>query len=416
MKKKFSGWRVVMAGGALQLFQSMLINQAFGAYVAALVQDRGWSKTALSLAAGLKSTESAVLGPLLGWMVDRFGAHRIVRAGVLIFGIGFILLSRTNTLATFYAAFIVLALGASMCSNMVISVAVIHWFERRRARALSAAQFGAAVGGLFVFAVGWSIQHYGWRVTAFGSGVMLIVLGWPLANMVRSRPSDVGEYVDGIAPEAAREDAAPRASDSKPAASTRRGFTAREALRTSSFWFLSLGHACALFVVSVINVHAITHIKEGLGYSIALASLYITFATAGQLAGVMAGWTIGDKFEKRKVVAICMAMHVTGLLMLTFAASTTLLVLSALVHGLAWGLRGPFLSAIRADYFGREAIGMIMGLSSLIMVIGQVGGPLIAGAFADVQGNYRTGFSVVAAVAAMGSLFFWFAEKPRAIR
>ena len=49
--KKFFGWRVVVAGGTLQFFQSMLINQAFGAYLAALVADRGWSKTAVSGAA-----------------------------------------------------------------------------------------------------------------------------------------------------------------------------------------------------------------------------------------------------------------------------------------------------------------------------------------------------------------------------
>ncbi|MBX9727638.1 MAG: MFS transporter, partial [Sphingopyxis sp.] len=97
--KYFYGWRVVFAGGTLQFFQSMLLNQAFGAYLAALVQDTGWSKTALSGAAALKSTESALLGPVLGWMVDRFGSQRIVRAGVILFGIGFMLLSLTETLA-----------------------------------------------------------------------------------------------------------------------------------------------------------------------------------------------------------------------------------------------------------------------------------------------------------------------------
>src|SRR5688572_33331664 len=115
--RTFYGWRIVAAGGALQFLQSMLLNQAFGAYVAVLVEERGWSKTALAGAAALKSTETAVLGPVLGWMVDRMGAKRIIRAGVVTFGIGFMLLSQTDTLATFYAAFVVLALGSSMCSN-----------------------------------------------------------------------------------------------------------------------------------------------------------------------------------------------------------------------------------------------------------------------------------------------------------
>ena len=414
--KKFYGWRVVVAGGTLQFFQSMLLNQAFGVYLAALVQDRGWSKTALSGAAALKSTEAAILGPALGWMVDRFGSQRIVRAGVLLFGVGFMLLSQTDTLATFYAAFVVLALGASMCSNMVVSVAIIQWFEKHRARALSSSQFGAAIGGLFVFAVAWAIQSYGWRVTAFGSGVMLIVCGWPLANMVHSRPEDVGQRIDGRPPdsETARADSAPvdAATRAPRVAVGQREYTAREALRTRAFWLLSLGHACSLFVVSAINVHAITHIMEGLGYSLALASLYITIATAGQFVGVVCGWAIPERIEKRKVTALTMLFHATGMLLLTYATGPVILVLSALVHGMGWGLRGPFISAMRADYFGRNSIGMILGLSSMIMVFGQIGGPLIAGAFADWLGNYRVGFTIIAALAAVGSLFFWMAKRP----
>ena len=411
--KKFFGWRVVVAGGTLQFFQSMLLNQAFGAYLAALVQDRGWSKTALSGAAALKSTEAAILGPALGWLIDRYGSQRVVRAGVILFGIGFMLLSGTDTLATFYAAFVVLALGASMCSNMVVSVAIIQWFEKRRARALSSSQFGAAVGGLFVFAVAWAIQTYGWRVTAFGSGVMLIVCGWPLANMVKSRPEDVGQRIDGLPPDTETASAGSTPAAPAPPAGRAQGeYTAREALRTRAFWLLSLGHACSLFVVSAINVHAITHIMEGLGYSLAVASLYITIATAGQFVGVVCGWVIPERIEKRKVTAFTMLLHAAGLLLLTYATGPVILVLSALVHGMGWGLRGPFISAMRADYFGRNSIGMILGLSSMIMVIGQIGGPLIAGVFADWLGNYRVGFTIIAALAAVGSLFFWMAKRP----
>jgi sugar phosphate permease len=414
--KHFYGWRVVFAGGTLQLFQSMLLNQAFGAYVAALVQDTNWSKTALSGAAALKSTESALLGPVLGWMVDRLGARLVVRAGVILFGIGFMLLSQTHTLVTFYAAFLVLALGASMCSNMVVSVAVIQWFRRRRARALSSSQFGAAVGGLFVVVVAWFIQTYGWRAAAFGSGVILIVCGWPLASMIYSRPEDVGQRIDGLPPDTEAAGAGPAsvysAAPAPRAERTERDYTARQALRTRSFWLLSMGHACSLFVVSAINVHAIVHIKEGLGYSLALASLYITLATAGQFVGVVCGWVIPERVEKRKVTALTMLFHAAGMLGLTYAAGPVILVLSALVHGVGWGLRGPFISAMRADYFGRNSIGMILGLSSMIMVIGQVGGPLIAGAFADWLGDYRAGFTLIAGLAAVGSLFFWMAKRP----
>jgi sugar phosphate permease len=403
--KIFYGWRIVAAGGALQFLQSLLLNQAFGAYVAVLIEERGWSKTALSGAAALKSTEAALLGPVLGWMIDRFGSQGIIRAGILAFGIGLMLLSRIETLVGFYAAFVVVALGSSMFSNFVVSVAIIQWFERKRARALSALQFGGALGGIFVVLVAWSIQAFGWRATAFGSGLIAIAIGWPLARLIRSRPEDHGETVDGLPP--ATTDTV------HPEAPPRRAFSAGEALRTSAFWLISLGHGFSLFVVSAVTVHAITHMKEGLGYSLAAASLVFALVTVGQFFGVMLGWAIGEKFVKRKVAATCMLMHAAGLLMLTYATGPFMLATAALVHGTAWGLRGPFMQAIRADYFGRRAIGLIMGLSSLITVFGQIGGPLIAGAMADWTGDYRAGFTLLAVLAGLGSLFFLLARRPR---
>ena len=403
--KIFYGWRIVSAGGALQFLQSMLLNQAFGAYVAVLVEERGWSKTALSGAAALKSTETALLGPVLGWMVDRFGAQGIIRAGVVTFGVGFMLLSQIDTLVGFYAAFVIVALGSCMFSNFLVSVAIIQWFEKRRARALSMLQFGGALGGIFVVVIAWSIQTFGWRATAFGSGVAAILIGWPLARVIRSRPEDHGETIDGLPPE-------PQVIG-QPEAPTQRMFTAREALRTSAFWLISIGHSLSLLVVSAVNVHAITHVKEGLGYTLAQASLVFALVTVGQFIGVMLGWVIGERFDKRLVSAGCMLGHAGGLLMLTYATGPVILTASALVHGTAWGLRGPFMQAIRADYFGRRSIGMIIGLSSLITVFGQVFGPLVAGILADWTGNYQAGFTVLAVLAGLGSLAFLMAKPPK---
>jgi sugar phosphate permease len=403
--KTFYGWRIVAAGSALQFLQSLLLNQAFGAYVAVLVEERGWSKTALSGAAALKSTETAVLGPVLGWMVDRFGSQGMVRAGILTFGMGFMLLSQTDTLAGFYAAFVVVALGASMFSNFLVSVTIIQWFEKRRARALSALQFGGALGGIFVVAVAWSLQTFGWRATAFGSGVLAILIGWPLARVIRSRPEEHGETVDGVTP---------ALKDTGHAEATpRRIFSGREALRTSAFWLIALGHGFSLLVVTAVNVHVITHMKEGLGYSLAQASLVFALVTVGQFLGVMLGWVIGEKFDKRLICAACMLLHAAGLLMLTYATDFVILAIAALVHGTGWGLRGPFMQAIRADYFGRSSIGMIMGLSATITVFGQIGGPLVAGGFADWTGNYRAGFTLLAVLAGVGSLFFLLAKPPK---
>jgi sugar phosphate permease len=405
-KRFFYGWYMVGAGASLQFLLAGLMTQSFGAYVAVLQAERGWSKTALSGAAALQQMEAAILGPLLGWLIDRFGPQGIIRFGIVVFGCGLMLLSRTDSLLAFYGAFLVIAVGASCCGLFPINVALIHWFERWRARALSSMSIGLALGGISVPAVAWSLSTYGWRVTAFSSGVIAIAVGLPIAMVMKRRPEDHGTTVDGLPP------AAPGAG-AAAAADPRRDFTAGEALHTSAFWLLSLGHGFALFVVHAVSVHSITHMKEDLGYTLEQASFVYTLLTLSQIGGVCIGWLIGDRYEKRLIAACCMLMHMSGLLLLTYAVNAPMVLAFAVLHGAAWGLRGPFMQALRADYFGRSAIGMILGLSLMIVVVGQVGGPMIAGAAADLTGNYRAGFTILALLAGLGSLFFVLARKPQ---
>jgi len=408
MKRLFYGWYMVGASSAMQFVQGTLLLQSFGAYFAVLRDDQGWSKTELSAAAAMHQVEAAILGPLIGWFIDRFGAQWVIRAGVVIFGTGFILLSFIDSLLAFYGAFIVTALGASLCGFFPLNVALIMWFERQRARALSSMQIGMALGGLALPAVAWALATWGWRATAFASGIIIIAVCLPLSFVMRRRPEDIGEVMDGTGYRA--RDSAPEPSAESD--ETTRDFTAREALRTPAFWLLSLGHGFALFVVMGINTHAITHMKEGLGYTIEAASFAIMLQTVAQLGGVGLGAWMGDRFNKRILSALCMLGHMVGLLFLTYATGPAMIVAYAILHGTAWGLRGPMMQAIRADYFGRSAIGMILGLSLMIIVVGQVGGPMIAGILADITGNYRLGFTVLALLAGLGSVFFLVAKRP----
>jgi sugar phosphate permease len=400
---------MVGAAVGLQFLQAGLVTQAFGAYLAVLAEEQGWSKTALSGAAALQQMEVALLGPVLGWAIDRFGPKVFVRAGVFVFGIGLCLLSQVQSLPAFYGAFIVIALGASLSGYFPLNVALIHWFERKRARALSAMSFGLALGGLMVPLVAQSLTTFGWRATALASGVLAIVIGLPLALVIRNSPHEHGEVVDGIA----QESPSGTSPDQTANQDSTRDFTAREALRTQAFWLISLGHGFALFAVHAVSVHAITHLKEGLGYSVATASLVISLVTLFQVVGVLLGWAIGDRYRKRLIAAACMLAHSLGLLLLTYAVSLPMVIGFAVLHGTAWGLRGPFMQAMRADYFGRSAIGMILGLSFMIIVVGQVGGPIIPGIFADITGDYRVGFTIIAVLAGLGSGFFLLARKPK---
>ena len=66
----------------------------------------------LSLAFALTRLESGLLGPIQGWLVDRFGPRKILTIGLIIFAIGFFLFSQVNTIPVYFLAFILIALGA----------------------------------------------------------------------------------------------------------------------------------------------------------------------------------------------------------------------------------------------------------------------------------------------------------------
>ena len=335
----------------------------------------------------------------------------MIRIGMLIFGIGFLAFSQIDSLGGFYFCAVLMAVGASLGGYFPLTVALIQWFERHRARALSMISLGLALGGIMVPLVAWCMQHFGWRATAFASGVIVLAVGMPLASVIRRRPQDQGETMDGLPALAP-----PSASEVLALPAFQAEFSAREALRTGAFWLLALGHAFALLIVSAVNVHAITHMKEGLGYTVAQAALVIMLMTAGQVAGVLLAATIGDRFQKRYVAAVCLLAHAIGLVLLAHATYTYQVVAFALLHGVAWGLRGPLMQAIRADYFGRHAIGMILGLSAVIIALGQIGGPMVAGILADATGDYRAGFTLLALLAACGSGFFLLAKRPQGAR
>lgn len=406
--KMFYGWRIVGAACGIQFLLGALLLQSFGLYIAVLSEEMGWSKTTLGGAAALQSAESAIIGPLLGWLMDRLGPQSIIRWGIVIFSAGLLLLSQVESVGSFYVSAVLMAVGASLAGYFPLSVAIVHWFEKHRARALSFMSLGLAMGGLVVPVVAWSMQQWGWRATAAATSLIAFAVGWPLARVIRRRPEDHGEYVDGIRPEAA----AALVAGAEPQAPALAGFTVREAMATRAFWLLAAGHGLALLVVTAVNVHAITHMKEGLGYTVATAGWVIMLMTFSQLIGVLLGAGLGDRFEKRKVAALCMLSHALGLLFLTYSTHLAELIAFSIFHGVAWGLRGPFMQALRADYFGRQAIGAIMGISAALIAVGQIAGPMVAGVLADLTGDYRLGFTALAVTAALGSVSFLLAVKP----
>ena len=389
--------------------QSALLGQAYGAYVVLLREEFGWSRTLLSAASSLREAESGITSPVQGWLLDRFGPRNIARVGIATFGIGFMLFSQVQSPLTFYVAFLVMSIGASLGGYLTMTVATVSWFERKRSTALSMLSTGFAIGGMVVPATVLLMEQAGWRVTAFLSGVVIICVGLPLAQVLRASPEEMGLAPDG---DPLDRFAQPGAKGMHVQRLPADDFTLREALREPSFWWLSLGHASALFVVSAMGVHLVAHLTQSQGYSLSQASTVVFAMTMLFLIGTVSGGLVGDRVNKRNLVIACMGMHATGLVVLSHAANVWMVLAFVLLHGLAWGWRGPQMAALRADYFGRSSFGKILGVSNLVILLGTISGPIIAGVLYDRTGNYRIGFDILAVMAASGSVFFLLARKP----
>ena len=401
----FYGWWIVAAGFVNQMMAAALLQRSYAAYVALLRQEFGWSNAELSAAYSMQQVENGMLGPVQGWLVDRFGPRASMRTGIVLFGVGFLLFSRIETLPGFYAAFLMMAVGSSLAGVFPFTVSIVNWFSRRRGRALSTFQMGGALGGLMISGVAFSLATRGWRQTAFASGLIVLVVGLPLTQIVRRRPEDYGLEVDGGADPNA--DASATSKDDGED-----GFSLRQALHAPAFWLISLGHASALLIVSAVNVHIVLFLTEDLGYSLGFSSAVLTVLTLAQVAGIAFGSVVGDRWDRRHISIGCMGFHTAALLTLAYASEPPAIFSFAVMHGGAWGLRGPMMHAIRADYFGRRAFGSILGVSSLLVMGGTISGPLVAGILSDRTGDFRLGFAILAIVSGAGSIFFILARRP----
>ena len=405
---RFFGWRIVGAGAAIQAMQSGLFMQAFGAYSVLLQRDFGWSATTLSIAFAMTRAESGLLGPLQGWMIDRFGPRLIMQFGVVMMAVGFMLFSTMQNLPQFFFFYLLLALGASLGGFLSITTALVNWFQRHRSRALAVSQTGFAIGGALTPVLVFFMENHGWRTTAFASGWIVLGIGLPLSLLIRHRPSDYGEFPDGIDPVSQVDD-----GYRAPEGLTQVDFTARQALGTRAFWMISLGHGAALLVVGALMLHLSLYLTSNeVGMSLQEASFIVGALPIMQLIGQLAGGFFGDMVNKRAIVTLCMLGHGIGLLLLTYHVNTLMIWAFVPFHGLAWGARGPLMQSLRADYFGPTNFGTIMGFSSLIVMIGMIIGPLLAGILADYFGNYKIGFTILAILAGLGSVFFIFATPP----
>lgn len=392
-KTIFYGWWIVLANAIISLYLAGTYFYGFSAFINPLKQTFGWSTTQVSLAFSLRSAETGPIAPLAGYLVDRFGARPAAIVGAGVMGLGFLLLSFMNSLATFYLTYLVVALGASVCAGVMPMTNISNWFISKRGRAMGLYTAGAGASGLLVPVVTWLLGSYHWRTVLIMMAVGMWVIGLPLGLVLRHRPEMYGLQPDGE--EWSVEEQAYVALEEVE------GLTTRQALRERSFWLLSVIFLLSFAPLNAVAIFLIPYLadpieEQGLALVGAMAGAAVTIMTLTSLIGRFGfGW-LADFREPRYILMVLFAFQAAGLVVLAYVQSVWHLIPFFMLFAPAYGGVIAVRPVVLAEYFGRRSIGMIQGVSMAMMTAGGVLTPILVGSLKDTTGGYQSAFFALA--------------------
>ena len=378
MKKIFYGWWVVFACFLIAFYVTGTVMFGFTAFFEPIAREFGWSYTQISLAASLRGLELGIFAPVIGFLVDRFGARRLLFLGTLSIGFGFILLSLTRTLGMFYGAFILIGAGTSACTGTVLAPAVANWFRKDVGKALGIMSCGIGAGGILLPLITSLIDLYQWRTTFVILGLGMFLIGIPLSFLIRHRPEEYGYLPDGATMEEQKADT--ECQDQE--------IGIRTALRTRVFWHLSVAESIRIMTTTALITHVIPYLSS-LGISRSRATLVATSIPLLSITGrLVFGW-LGDRFNKYQVMAILYCLGGSSILAFAHVNTTWLIYPFLILFPLSWGAP-PLRGAILRENFGRLALGSILGILGGVATIARILGPALAGWTFDTFGRYHS--------------------------
>jgi MFS family permease len=423
----FYGWWIVLASMGATAIASVFYWQGFSLFFLELQGEFSTNRAALSGAIALSQLEGGMLGPVGGYLVDRYGPRRMMTIGVIMMGIGYVLMSMVNSLVMFYIVFLaVISVGMSIGIRVPSLVAPANWFIKKRGTALGIAMTGSGFAGLFLPVIGWLIASYGWRTTMVIAGITVWSLGLPIARVMRRRPEDYGLLPDGEKPvlkpqiveDAPAESIGPTASSTAGSATSADGeanFSLRDALKMPVFWFLAIAFGLRQFAVGAISLHQVPYLVDT-GRSLETASIILAAVTLTSIIGRLGFGSMADRFPPRYVMATSMVMVGLGAFFLSHVTEGMgMLILYIMVYSIGWGGGATTMNATRGAYFGRRAFGTISGSMDFVQMFGLVLGPIFAGFVFDRTASYTIAFNSFAISAFAAGALMFFLRPPKRI-
>jgi len=371
------GW-VVVWGAFFSLAVIFGISYSFAAFFESFAREFAARRADVSLAFGVCGLIYFALGAAAGMLADRFGPRLVVAAGMLCIAGGLLATSLANSMIVVYLAYgLAIGVGIGLVYAPAIS-SVQPWFTKRRGLAAGIASSGIGAGTLIVpLLAAQAIGALDWRdaLRVLAGGVVLIGLG--AAFVLRRAP------VSGAS------------------AGARPGATLGEALRDRRFWWFyafTLLSAPAMFIPFA----HVSAAARDLGIGDTRAVGLVGLIGIGSLVGRFAIGALADRLGRTLTLTLMQASLGLSYGLWLAASGYLSLAVFAVWFGLSYGGIVSLMPAICMDTFGARAVSSIVGTLYTGAALGNLLGPVVAGAVFDRMASYAPvlwGCVVLAALA-----------------
>jgi sugar phosphate permease len=418
MKKKvFYGWWIVLATNIICMIGYGTWLYSFGVFFKPMADEFGWTRAMTAGAYSLRSIEGGIASPIVGWAVDKYGSRGVIVVGAIVAGLSFVMMPLVDSLLGFYLIYgVALSTGMSAMLYLPAWTVVAKWFKRRLSLAMALLAVGAGLGGLICAPTSaFLIAHFGWRSAFVILGVVVWIVAIPLAFVVRNSPEEMGLRLDGDALLDETPQEIDRTSHSEPADPEFLApveYTLGQALRSFSFWMLALAFFFFGMAHSTVTVHTVPALTDA-GIPVQKAAFSIGLLTLVSIIGRLSFGYLGDYVTKRYLFMVAYALTGAGLLVLMNARTMGMVYVFIFLFGVGFGGTVPLMPAIRAEYFGRAALGKIQGFMNPVMMFAGAVGPIFSGYVFDSTGSYRISFMVTGVLTFCASVAVFFARPSR---
>ena len=386
---------------------------AFSLFVKPLQADLGWGRGEIMAAFTILYLVIGITGLAIGRVIARYEVRKVIAIGALIVGLGFALLSLTNSLWHFYLGYTVIGVGMATMGHIPSSAVVSNWFKKRRGIAIGIMSTGIGAGGLVLSPLigGYFIPNFGWRVSYLAVAVLSWVLIIPLALLViKTSPANMGLYPDG-------EEKPEAVVLTETASVADKGLTLKETIATSGFWLIAISFLAGSFSQCGALQSQVPHLQD-IGFPAATAAGALGIVGIGSIVGKIGfGW-LCDRIPAKYGWAIGVAFQVTAITILMNIKLTSPLAVTwlyAIMIGLAAGSWLPTMSMTVSTNFGLTAYGTIFGAIAFAQAIGVATGPLLAGYIYDMTSTYHWAFIIFLALCAVAIVTVLSVRRPKSL-